>query len=660
MSKRTWTEANLGDGASTQSPTRAARTLSISHPGSSYSNDTIGQDLPVVSRKVKACTSCRKQKVRCYMDDGPPCKRCVEKGLSCVLNKSLQTLISERLPQTDALVQDLEMVCSSVQHILRTLNLPGLGPLQSTKNIIHTPISASQGDQDDAGPSCDNSPKLSPEHERDLPKVPIESVYHLTKLSALRSPDFVEDTHNERQPGSSTTNDFIAQGLVSLQDAERLYGFYLSRLDDYIYGVGGRYTSLSIVRQKSPILTAAILTVAAMHDPQSNSIYPICQKEFRRLTTDLIFDRHIDRDHLRALCIASYWLNDASWMLAGVASRRAATLNIAAHFSRLKKESNEDAADFVRIWYLVYICDQHLSTLYGRQSETREDFAIQKWETLINAPTVTTGDQRLVSQVALLTIIHKIRELFGADADQPIPVVFLTQINNFSRQLDQWVGHWTSTFPEYQENFGTFPRKGALFHFQFAKLYLFSHIFRGLGDSEIPMAFIDAAHGATTAATSIINMIITEPDVRVALVGLPCYLQSMIGFACMFLAKLNTIHGDKMIERRVVIDLISRLIEVYRMTPVGKWHLVHLLPKGLDRIVAMLQQPRSARPNNVFGSQTAEGETGPTVQLTDLDQFDMSMVNLDPYFLMDPGMGMTSSETSFLGHAELGAGPLQR
>ncbi|KAF4468374.1 Zn 2cys6 transcription factor [Fusarium albosuccineum] len=581
MSKRTWTEANLGDGASTQSPTHAARTLSTSHPGSSYSNNTIGQGLPVVSRKVKACTSCRKQKVRCYMDDGPPCKRCVEKGLSCVLNKSLQTLISERLPQTDALVQDLEMVCSSVQHILRTLNLPDLGPLQSTKNIIHTPVSASQGDQDDAGPSCDNSPKLSPEHERDLPKVPIESVYHLTKLSALRSPDFVEDTNNERQPGSSTTNDFIAQGLVSLQDAERLYGFYLSRLDDYIYGVGGRYTSLSIVRQKSPILTASILTVAAMHDPKSNSIYPICQKEFRRLTTDLIFDRHIDRDHLRALCIASYWLNDASWMLAGVASRRAATLNIAAHFSRLEKESNEDAADFVRI------CN-NWRPAFGRQ-------------------------------VALLTIIHKIRELFGADADQPIPVVFLTQINNFSRQLDQWVGHWTSTFPEYQENFGTFPRKGALFHFQFAKLYLFSHIFRGLGDSEIPMAFMDAAHGATAAATSIINMIITEPDVRVALVGLPCYLQSMIGFACMFLAKLNIIHGDKMIQRRVVIDLISRLIEVYRMTPVGKWHLVHLLPKGLDRIVAMLQQPRSARPNDVFGSQTADGEIGPAVQLTDLD-----------------------------------------
>lgn len=81
------------------------------------------------------------------------------------------------------------------------------------------------------------------------------------------------------------------------------------------------------------------------------------------------------------------------------------------------------------------------------------------------------------------------------------------------------VGPWTSTFPgesqrlifelarfshalltsNQQENFGICPRKGALFHLQFAKLYLFFfHIFRGLGDSEISIAFIDAAHGATT------------------------------------------------------------------------------------------------------------------------------------------------------------------
>lgn len=348
------------------------------------------------------------------------------------------------------------MVYSSVQTVLRTLNLPSQGPLQSSKfNKVQTPISVEPTDHElveDAGPSCDNSPKLSPEDDRDLPKVPIQSVYHLTKLRALRSPEASHDSLNQAHfdtNGSKPGDDLISRGLLQLHDAERLFRLYTDRLDHYMYNVGAVYSSLDILRQKSPILTAAILTVGAQHDPQSNNnnIYLVCNREFRRLMTASLFDRRIDRDHLRALCVASYWLNDASWMLSGIASRRAASFNITSQFSRLINENNEDAADFVRIWYLIYICDQHLSTLYGRECTTREDAAVQKWELMVKATTTTTGDLRLISQVALLTIIHNIRELFGSDAEGPIPTVFLTQIKGFARQLDQWVGHWTTTFP---------------------------------------------------------------------------------------------------------------------------------------------------------------------------------------------------------------------
>ena len=60
-------------------------------------DDMTPSRVPIISRKVKACSTCRKHKIRCIMDNNaPPCRRCAEKGLGCVLNKSLQTLISER------------------------------------------------------------------------------------------------------------------------------------------------------------------------------------------------------------------------------------------------------------------------------------------------------------------------------------------------------------------------------------------------------------------------------------------------------------------------------------------------------------------------------------------------------------------------------------
>ena len=348
---------------------------------------------------------------------------------------------------TDALIQDLETVHNSVQTILRSLNLPPIAQLQSARQTMTTPISDEPGDLqqlEDVGPSCDNSPRIGPEDDDDLPKVPIHSVYHLTKLSALRSPE-ANEARTEPDTSRNSIDDFISNGALPLHEAERLFQLYMNRLDHYFYQVGGVYPTLDAMRRASRILSAAILTVAALHDLQSSSFYGTCIREFRRLMSASIFDRRIDRDHIRAMCVASYWLSDISWMVSGYAVRRAVELSLANQYQKLITESSQEAADCVRLWYLLYICDQHLSTLYGRQCVLPEDNAILGWEGFMSSPLATDTDARLISQVVLLTIVHNIRELFGPDTGEVIPKVYLNQINNFSRQLDQWVAHWSVT-----------------------------------------------------------------------------------------------------------------------------------------------------------------------------------------------------------------------
>lgn len=79
------------------SESRSAKTQgSRQRAPSSIQSDNEPAAWPSITRKVKACAACRKQKIKCDMeDDGPPCKRCKERNLSCKLNKSLQTLIDE-------------------------------------------------------------------------------------------------------------------------------------------------------------------------------------------------------------------------------------------------------------------------------------------------------------------------------------------------------------------------------------------------------------------------------------------------------------------------------------------------------------------------------------------------------------------------------------
>ena len=340
---------------------------------------------------------------------------------------------------------------AALQEVLKNLSMPALPKLQSLS--ADPPVSHDPGDNSDeledhtieeVGPTRDNSPRLPPKEDALLP---IESLYEVTRLRSLRTDDPGESPPNP-QPhhrGNEAIHDFISRGLVKLGDAELLTHQYLSRLDHYMYGIGGRYKTLEELRRNSEILTVCICTVAALHDSRANHLYTVCHREFRRLMAASLFDRRLDRDHLRSMVIASYWLSDISWIVSGYGIRRATEVNLNANYARVITEHNEDAADCMRLWYILWICDQHLSILYGRPSSLRQDACIQGWEAYVESPIATDDDRRLISQVSLLIIMGNVRELFGPDTGEAIPPAFLTQISNFSRQLDQWLGTWTTS-----------------------------------------------------------------------------------------------------------------------------------------------------------------------------------------------------------------------
>jgi hypothetical protein len=376
---------------------------------------------------------------------------------------------------------DLEQMHTALRELVKRAGLPELPPLQSaslrgdgdesspadvagTASCGATTRTARDRPRsDDPGHSRDNSPKMSAA-DQDLPYVPIQSLYALTKLRALRSPDDVREKHEhqpeqrqqqeQRKPrgadisgsgnGSSSVDDFIARGAVELADAERLFGLFRDRLDAFMYGVGCRYKTLEETRRRSTALTAAVLTVAALHDAQSDGLYGVCRAEFRALMERSMFERRIDRDDLRAMCVAAYWLSDMSWMLSGYAIRRAAEMNLHTSHARVIAEHSQEAADCARVWYILYICDQHLATLYGRPSIVQEDASVQNCEIFLESPASNDEDKRLLSQVALLNITRSVRDLFGPDKGEPIPRVYLNQVAHFNRQLDQWLAHWTT------------------------------------------------------------------------------------------------------------------------------------------------------------------------------------------------------------------------
>lgn len=309
--------------------------------------------------------------------------------------------------------------------MLQSLSLPSISPPHVS---VQEPNFFFDHDRDDLyhpgeqEQSFDASPKVSPMTES-MTHVPIESLYQITGLRSLKSQDAVEEDDNKAN--GLSTPDMISRGLVTLEDGERLVHLYLTRLDPYIYGLG-RYRDLEAFRRRSSVLTACILTVAALHDTVKPQLYSVCNREFRRLIANSMFERRIDLDYLRALCIGAYWLSDISWTLSGYAIRRASEYHLKLCYyraigvihgpqSRGILPRPEESADGVRVLYLLYICDQHLSTLYGRPATMRDSEDIQGWESFLNSPYATDSDWRIASQVYVQSWSNLLKDLFSQE-----------------------------------------------------------------------------------------------------------------------------------------------------------------------------------------------------------------------------------------------------
>ncbi|KAJ0426165.1 hypothetical protein BJY00DRAFT_323627 [Aspergillus carlsbadensis] len=570
------------------------------------------QPTPPVLKRPTACVQCQKHKVRCVLPGRkPPCQRCVGKRLSCVFKKDpTYPLPSSENRLLSALLSDLETLQSAVNDLRAAGDLPELPALRSTAALselrsgskppedsqpegqyISGNLSADLLDKDPEAPSRDEATATQP---------PIQSLYQITHLRSLRSQRLAPA--DGTAASTSEPDDLISRKLLSMTDAKMLVNRYLRKTDHYLYGLASDYRSLQEIRQASPLLLTAILTVEALQRSESEQLYRVCHAEFRNLMADFLFSHSVSLEDLRGLCIACFWLSDISWSISSVAIRRAVELELHKSFpmaiDALKSQHSRDTLDTrtkrlidsVRIWYLLYTCDQHLAILYGRPHIMREDEGIQNWALYLAIHRNPT-DTRILSQIALLQILRSVSvsEAFGQDSKRRVPVLLKPQLDGFLQQLDQWVNHWLG-ISQHHPIIGAYPSKAIMLHHHFSKLLVSSHVFRGIGRDSIqdplPVEFQGLASVAIHSARAVLETTVTDPDIVDAFVGIPHYYQTMIAFACSFLLKTAKVYRNHVtINSATVIDAIKPVIDLCLGANCTSYHLAHWIGRGLRTLL---------------------------------------------------------------------------
>jgi hypothetical protein len=597
-------------------------------PGSPEEDSrTIFRHIPKISRKIRACTECKRHKVRCDMKSGDSvCQRCQRMGLQCVVNKSLQTLLDDE-------AEWKTMIELAVSDLLRKTQLPELSYYQAGGGP--TPVGSSQRDrkwsaasaetgvppeeqscsidslkgeqQQPGSPDFRDQSHFSPEREEPgtslLVTAPMGSLYEVTQLGNSRE----NSPSGQYAPDRTLTTDFISRGAVDQTEAEELFDYFDRRLNRYLWdGIAMMHKDLLSVRISSPLLSAAVLAVAALHIPRKERVFDTCYAEFAKLASGSMLSRHHTFDDLRALCIGAFWLSDVSWKLSGYAVRIATERNLHQFYRRAMQDSPEHREQ-ARLWYLLYVLEHHFSIAYGRPPIIHEDSTITNHHNLVRSPTASQSDIRLHSQVALFIILTRIYHAFGPDVDVEVADGDLVQIERFDADIESWRRVWE---PRLAGNpyVGAYPYKAVYLHFHFSRLTLNSLALRTYHSVPSVRTMSPArkkhAEIAISSAMSTLRVVLDEPDIQRSLVGIPLYLHSMITFAAVFLLKiavkghpgelpsshnrqnsiaLANLHIDIPLVRELVEDIVGLMLSISEQA--NERHVSHHIARGLGKML---------------------------------------------------------------------------
>ncbi|KAF8847304.1 hypothetical protein BDZ45DRAFT_607665 [Acephala macrosclerotiorum] len=585
---------------------------------------------PQISRKITACVSCRKHKVKCDLQNsGVPCTRCKKRGLSCAVKKSLQMLLEDDATWKDRVDAEVGRLAAGMARLAEHLSLPDLlddpDGWQSTPRAVTA--SAPVPDRAFSPPQnelMDESAESWNDNGGDNygpAAVPASIVSEVTK----HSPSARAAGNPKPRP------DLISRGILTLGEAEMLFNYYIAKHDNYIYGVLEEGSTFTTTRSRSPLLLAAICAVASLHVTSQDIPYERCYEEFVELSTRHAFSSRNNLDDIRAFCIGAFWLSDISWILISSAVRIATELQFHRAY-RGAISGDKKAYVAARLYYLVHVCDHQFSIAYGRPPLTGEYEAALAADQFLTCKFIVEDDYRLVSQVKHWTITSNVFKTFGTNIAQPVPDDMIRQLRRFNLDLDSCRLEWGTRFKQHK-HIGNYPRKGVGLHYHFAKLYLCSHAFRGISSNQtgtpgMSLEMREIAESAVLSATSILRSINSDEEFQSFMSDLPLYFDTMIAFASVFLFRITTSYSYAIqVDVPEILRLLSQSVRVLEdiTCRIRPEHLLARITEGLKQLLNKFEAVRQRGTQNTSINENTA--TGTNVELPDAtetpqDRFD--------------------------------------
>lgn len=123
----------------------------------------------------------------------------------------------------------------------------------------------------------------------------------------------------------------------------------------------------------------------------------------------------------------------------------------------------------------------------------------------------------------------------------------------------------------------------------------------------------ESANIAISSAMACLNMVLEEPDIRDAIVGVPIFTHTMVTFSAVFLLKvaINWNSAYLSINARQVRRLVERVIELMNCVSAGERHLTRHIARGLGKMLERFDSWEAAWQVGTSNGGTVDGRDVP-------------------------------------------------
>ena len=203
---------------------------------------------------------------------------------------------------------------------------------------------------------------------------------------------------------------------------------------------------------------------------------------------------------------------------------------------------------------------------------TREMRSLKSPGAFLQSKFSNRTDLNLIGQVELWSISRRVFDLFGADIESSIVDQRSADLEHLSTAYDRWRQDWLDVL-SFEDETSSFFRRVFDLYFYSAKLYLFSHVFRGPPSQGNPNSNAGSketarwVQHALESALSIIRCIVDENEAHLWLEKLPSYFGTMVAFASVCLIR-TSLPGQHISNATTdnALGYLRRLVAVLRLS----------------------------------------------------------------------------------------------